>query len=579
MLMARKASSKTKKGAILTNLISQSPAGFLSYVRADDQHERGRLTEFAERLSGEVRMQSGDTFQIFQDRNDIAWGQQWKSRVDESVDGATFLITIITPTFFKSPQCRDELQRFLDREKQLKRADLILPVYYVNCPILNDERKRVSDPLAKILSDRQYADWRELRFEPFTSPQIGKTLAKMATQIVEALERGQGERTQRESPKAIANKKRDRKLKNNTKRKVISSTASDEVQSGSAGTRSEAGELAELAESERGPAQKTEAPTLVVDALHRGDHSTLTDALAAAKPGHRILVRPGLYREGVVIDKPVEVIGDGELGDVVIEATGANVILFKANMGRVANLTLRQAGGEAFYGVDITQGRLDLEGCDITSQGLTCVAIHGGADPRLRRNVIHNGEQAGVAVFGNAQGTLEDNDIFGNTLSGVYIKDGGNPTLRRNRIHDGMGSGVFVHDKGQGTIEDNDIFGNALSGVEIKEEGNPTLRRNRIHDGKQVGVYVNKKGRGTLEDNDIFENRTSGLFVKGGGNPTLRHNRISKNGGHAITIVEGGGGVFEENDLRDNAKGAWLISAESKDRVKRKANRDKDLSE
>jgi len=59
-----------------------------------------------------------------------------------------------------------------------------------------------------------------------------------------------------------------------------------------------------------GPASKVEPPTLVVDALHRGDHSTLTAALSAAGPGHRILIRPGLYQEGVVIDKPVEIIGE-----------------------------------------------------------------------------------------------------------------------------------------------------------------------------------------------------------------------------------------------------------------------------
>src|SRR6185503_19884988 len=119
------------------------------------------------------------------------------------------------------------------------------------------------------------------------------------------------------------------------------------------------------------------------------------------------------------------------------EATGKDSILFKANMGRIANLTLCQIGGGKFYSVDITQGRLDLEGCDITSQSLACVCIHDGADPRLRRNRIHIGKSVGVLVYGNGQGTLEDNDIFINELAGVEVRQGSNPTLRRNRIHDG----------------------------------------------------------------------------------------------------------------------------------------------
>src|SRR5437773_4117111 len=124
------------------------PIGFLSYVREDDEHENGRLTEISKALSGEVRMQSGESFQIFQDTDNIAWGEQWRDRIEKSLDDVTFLIPIITPGFFKSDLCRSELQSFLDREKNLRRNDLILPVYYLDCPILNDKVKRQADPLA-----------------------------------------------------------------------------------------------------------------------------------------------------------------------------------------------------------------------------------------------------------------------------------------------------------------------------------------------------------------------------------------------------------------------------------------------
>jgi hypothetical protein len=87
----------------------------------------------------------------------------------------------------------------------------------------------------------------------------------------------------------------------------------------------------------------------------------------------------------------VEMIGDGDLGEVVIEAKGRDVALFQASMGRIANLTLRQGGGKGiWFGVDIAQGRLHLEGCDITSQGIACVGICCGADPRLLSNRIHH---------------------------------------------------------------------------------------------------------------------------------------------------------------------------------------------
>ena len=88
------------------------PVAFLSYVRLDDRHENGRLSEFCSRLAAEMRMQTGLPFHIFQDRNDIGWGQQWQRRTEESLDATTFLIPIVTPGFFNSAACRDEFERF-----------------------------------------------------------------------------------------------------------------------------------------------------------------------------------------------------------------------------------------------------------------------------------------------------------------------------------------------------------------------------------------------------------------------------------------------------------------------------------
>jgi parallel beta-helix repeat protein len=514
--------------------MKRKPAAFMSYVRFVDEHDEGRLTLFRERLSAEVRVQTGEGFPIFQDRKDILWGQNWKERIEESLDEVTFLIPIITPGFFKSQPCRDELQQFLEREKKLKRNDLILPVYYVDCPLLNDEAKRATDELAQVIAARQYADWRELRFEPWTAPQVGNTLAQLAVQIRDTLERVQAPQ------KTVAPRPAPGTPRRPTHEPPPLLSQDAEL-------------LAEISEAPRRPSAKTEPPTRVVDPMHRGDHLTITEAIEAANPGDRILVRPGLYQEGLVMDKPLEIIGEGDSSEIVVQAMGESPLLFKTTMGRVANLTMRQMGGGDWVSVNIAQGCLEVEGCDITSQSSSCVAIHGGADPRLRRNRIHDGKVTGVIVYYNGQGTLEDNDIFGNALAGVAIWEGGNPTLRRNRIHDSKHAGIAVFKDGQGTLEDNDIFGNALAGVGIIAGGNPTLRRNRIHDGRQDGVMVYEEGRGTLEDNDIFGNALAGVEIKTSGNPTLCHNRIHDNKQNGVYVHETGQGTLEDNDVFGNA--------------------------
>jgi hypothetical protein len=92
----------------------------MSYARFDDQHDDGQLTAFRERLAAEVRVQTGEEFRIFQDRADIAWGQNWQHRIDQALDTVTLLLVIITPGFFRSPHCRAELEQFLDRERRTR---------------------------------------------------------------------------------------------------------------------------------------------------------------------------------------------------------------------------------------------------------------------------------------------------------------------------------------------------------------------------------------------------------------------------------------------------------------------------
>jgi parallel beta-helix repeat protein len=522
--------------------VPASPAAFMSYVRFDDEHDDGQLSAFRDRLSTEVRAQTGEVFPIFQDRNDIAWGQGWQQRIDETLDAVTLLLVIITPGFFRSPACRAEVKRFLDRERVLGRQDLILPVYYIRAKEMDDPALREADELARVLAARQYADWRELRFEAFTSPVVRKAIAQLAERMRDVFWR----------PPAA----------------VPAPPARNGKATGSPGSAAQAGTPDQVTE-------KTEPPTHVVDAYQRGDFATVGEAIKAARPGDRILIRPGLYEESLTVDKPLEILGAGLAPEIELRARGANVVLFRASIGRIANLTLRQAGGEGiWYAVNITQGRLDLEGCDISSQSGSCVGIHDGADPRLRGNRIHDGKQCGVYVYDEGRGTLEDNDITGNAFAGVEIKTGSDPTLRRNQIRDGKTTGILVSNEGRGTMEDNDVRGNAFAGVEIKTGGDPTLRRNQIRDSKKGGIYIHDEGRGTLEDNDITGNALTGVEITTSADPTLRGNRINRNQYQAVRIDQGGRGTLEDNDLTGNVRGAWDIARDSRDNVTRARNKE-----
>jgi F-box protein 11 len=582
------------------------PAGFFSYVRFNDETEEGRLSELREKLEAEVSMLLGETFELFQDTKGVGLGQNWQKRLDEGLAESTLFIPILTPAYLKRQACRDELEKFLAKEKDLGRDDLVLPLVYLETPAVTDEARRSQDPLATALHMHQYRDWSDLRFEPWEKSKFLR-LTAIAKEIVKALERKPKE-VARASPVATS-----RSLPQDPRAAKSSAESDSNAQRVEHFKSTISTPEAQQALSK---SKRQEPATLIVDPMPgRGEFTSIAAAIAAATGGERILVRPHVYGEAINFDKPVELIGDGKREEIIIEASGANVIRFQSSFGRVANLTIRQTGGGVWVCVDIPQGQLVIDDCDITSQDGACVAVHGGANPILRRNAIHDGlagilfyengkgtaedndfflnkkanvqirsnadptlrrnrirdgKQCGVLIGKDGKGTLEDNDIFENVLSGVEITENGNPVLRRNRIHGGKkGGGVYVYEGGKGTLEDNDIFGNALAGVQIKA-ADTVLRRNRIHDGKQGGVFVNDGGKGMLEDNDICGNEFTGVEIRERGSPILRQNRINKNKHQAIWIWEDGTGVFQDNDLRDNDKGPWKLETSATDIVREK---------
>ena len=126
----------------------------------------------------------------------------------------------------------------------------------------------------------------------------------------------------------------------------------------------------------------------------------------------------------------------------------------------VRGLTLRKLLDSYRYGtVNIFQGKLVLEDCDITSIFIDRPGSE--TNPVIRRCKIHDSSSVGILIANNAQATIEDCDIYGHTGPGIGIANYGNPQIRSCQIHDGQAIGISIQKNGKGIIEDCDIYGNA----------------------------------------------------------------------------------------------------------------------
>jgi len=156
--------------------------GFWSYVRDDNKADSGRIICLANDIIEQYQMISGEDITLFIDK-DINWGEEWQKIIDDNLVSVAFFIPVMTPRYFSSVPCRREMQTFTRKATNLGIKELVLPLYYVDIPSLNDESQK--DDLIKMIRDFQWEDWREIRFKETASEGYRKAVYKLAKHLVD----------------------------------------------------------------------------------------------------------------------------------------------------------------------------------------------------------------------------------------------------------------------------------------------------------------------------------------------------------------------------------------------------------
>ena len=299
-------------------------------------------------------------------------------------------------------------------------------------------------------------------------------------------------------------------------------------------------------------------PTMVVSPEGAGFRS-ISMAIRRAVAGARILVRgPAEYRESLIIDKPLEIIGEA---DVKLVGIGGPAIASTGVAVRIANLDIT---AEGFNGVTISSGYCVLEDLGVSATRYSGVLVRDLAEVAVIRCSLHHAEHCGLhAQLGSkcivVGSTVRENGVGGlffsqgaealargnliehNGNHGIYIAAGANARISSNQIQHHQLTGVFIyqhheweHDygPGRGTIEDNKITDGDF-GIQIQDGADPCVRRNVIKANRSSGIWTRKRGRGTIVENRILENLGPGI-INQEGHPLIGQNLFYGNKGRDI---------------------------------------------
>ncbi|MFC2688172.1 MAG: DUF4143 domain-containing protein [Arachnia propionica] len=89
-----------------------NPSVFLSYVHDDDDYFDGLLIAFTKKVIQACRSELGTPVELITDNISLAWGENWREKLQKEVGRTTFLMAMVTPSYIRSQACRDEFLQF-----------------------------------------------------------------------------------------------------------------------------------------------------------------------------------------------------------------------------------------------------------------------------------------------------------------------------------------------------------------------------------------------------------------------------------------------------------------------------------
>ena len=131
---------------------------FWSYAHSDDEGSGGQIRRLKEQVDRAFKRHSGEELRSFFDKDGahrLEWGDEWRSKISTTISGTTFFIAVVSPSYLKSTNCRDEFTQFWEKAENSDLTELLLPILWV--PVYPETE--LEQQVWSVGCRHQYVDW------------------------------------------------------------------------------------------------------------------------------------------------------------------------------------------------------------------------------------------------------------------------------------------------------------------------------------------------------------------------------------------------------------------------------------
>ncbi len=285
--------------------------------------------------------------------------------------------------------------------------------------------------------------------------------------------------------------------------------------------------------------------------------------IARANAGDTIVVPAGTYREQLVIDKSITLVGEGQ--PVIDAGRRGDVVLVTADDVTVRGFTIQGSARDVFEepaGIRIKGNRATIE-ANVVRDTLYGIVMEDSAGHRVLRNEVSSIPEFGPERRGHALylwhtdgTTIEGNTVTG-AKDGIFLGFANHNRVERNRVT-GARYGIHYMYADHNVFIDN-VFRESVAGAAIMFSRDITFRGNEFaynySAASGYGLLFKDVDDVVMTDNLVHHNRL-GITLEGaphtpGSTVTLRHNLIGFND-TAIELATTTGVTFTDNTFVGN---------------------------
>jgi parallel beta-helix repeat protein len=315
-------------------------------------------------------------------------------------------------------------------------------------------------------------------------------------------------------------------------------------------------------------AEKVEAPTtLYVGGAGPGNYSKIQDAIDSASSGDTVFVYNGTYYENVIVNKTINLTGEGR-DSTTINGSGSGIIIeVSVNFVNITGFTVTRSGlGDWDAGIKLNHTQNCKIYNNVLSNNKFGIFLNYSNENYITDNIVSNNGRGLFLYFSDSVSITENNatnngygffimlsnrniiikNNASNNLRGIdlYQSDGNNMT--GNTASSNNRYSIILRSSNGNNITNNNASNNNR-GIYLDSSNGNNITKNEASSNNEYGIYLETSNGNHIKNNNASYNRQDGIYIMQSIDTDVMGNNASSNGWSGIHFE-----ITMENNIINN---------------------------